>query len=565
MLTREWFSAREIAELSLPGMPATESAVVRFIKARRWSEDKDRCRKRPGRGGCSEYHFSLLADKARLEVVRRFAKPVDVMAESSKSSISIQTYVRASAKKKDQAEGRLQALRDIEIEQAVVGRTKAIENVAASRGIAVSTVYNWIGRLAGVERQNAAAALVSANHGRTARVPCSDEAWQMLLALYLRLDKPPLTACFREVAAKGRELGWTIPSRSCLERRIQSDVPVPVRVLMREGREALAKLYPCQERDRSMFHALECVNADGHKWDDMVRWPDGYVGRPMMVAFQDLYSNLILSWRIDKSENKEAVRLAFGDMVETYGIPEHCWLDNGRSFASKWLTGGVQNRFRFKIKDEDPHGILPLLGTQVHWTKPFSGQSKPIERAFGEFAGNYAKHPRFAGAGTGNSPTNKPANYGDHVIPLDVFLEVVATCVAEHNSREGRKTRVCGGRLSFQQAFNASYATSIIRKATPEHRQLWLLAAEGVTARAKDGALHVMGNRYSAEELLAHRGTPMVVRFDPQMLLEDIHVYTLDGRFVCRAWRASMMRATRRKARAQRAPGSRARKCRRRL
>jgi hypothetical protein len=407
--------------------------------------------------------------------------------------------------------------------------------VAASRGIAVSTVYNWIGRLAGVERQNAAAALVSANHGRTARVPCSDEAWQMLLALYLRLDKPPLTACFREVAAKGRELGWTIPSRSCLERRIQSDVPVPVRVLMREGREALAKLYPCQERDRSMFHALECVNADGHKWDDMVRWPDGYVGRPMMVAFQDLYSNLILSWRIDKSENKEAVRLAFGDMVETYGIPEHCWLDNGRSFASKWLTGGVQNRFRFKIKDEDPHGILPLLGTQVHWTKPFSGQSKPIERAFGEFAGNYAKHPRFAGAGTGNSPTNKPANYGDHVIPLDVFLEVVATCVAEHNSREGRKTRVCGGRLSFQQAFNASYATSIIRKATPEHRQLWLLAAEGVTARAKDGALHVMGNRYSAEELLAHRGTPMVVRFDPQMLLEDIHVYTLDGRFVCMA------------------------------
>ncbi len=102
-----------------------------------------------------------------------------------------------------------------------------------------------------------------------------------------------------------------------------------------------------------MFHALEAVNADGHKFDVFVEWPIGNetrIVRPVLVGFQDIFSGTILSGRIDISENKETVRLVFGDMVEKYGIPKLCYLDNGRSFASKWLTGGVPNRCRFKVR-----------------------------------------------------------------------------------------------------------------------------------------------------------------------------------------------------------------------
>jgi hypothetical protein len=28
-------------------------------------------------------------------------------------------------------------------------------------------------------------------------------------------------------------------------------------------------------------------------------------------------------------------------------------LDNGRAFASKWITGGANTRFRFKVREED--------------------------------------------------------------------------------------------------------------------------------------------------------------------------------------------------------------------
>ena len=82
----------------------------------------------------------------------------------------------------------------------------------------------------------------------------------------------------------------------------------------------------------------------------------------MLVAIQDVYSGKFLAWRLDESENRVPVRLAIGDMVERYGIPEHMVLDNGRSFASKWITGGTANRFRFKVRDDEPDGLLTQLG-----------------------------------------------------------------------------------------------------------------------------------------------------------------------------------------------------------
>ncbi len=174
------------------------------------------------------------------------------------------------------------------------------------------------------------------------------------------------------------------------------------------------------------------------------------------------------------------MRLAFGDVVENYGIPDHCWLDNGRDFASHWITGGTPNRYRFKVRDDTPDGLMPQLGVQVHWTKPYSGQSKPIERAFRDFAGDIAKHPAFAGAYVGHKPTAKPENYGAKAVDIETFLRVTGEGIAEHNARTGRRSHVAQLR-SFDQAFAASYAQSPIRVAAEWQRRLWLLAAEAIT------------------------------------------------------------------------------------
>jgi len=230
------------------------------------------------------------------------------------------------------------------------------------------------------------------------------------------------------------------------------------------------------------------------------------------------------------------VRLSFGALVERYGLPEHAYLDNGRGFASKWMTGGAPTRYRFKVKEEEPAGILTLLGITVHWTTPYHGQAKPIERAFRDLCEHVAKHPRLAGAYTGNNPLAKPENYASRAVALDAFLDVLTGEMAAHNARPGRRSAVCAGR-SFDEAFARSYESRPIRKATREQRRLWLLAAEGIAVR-RDGTVALSverRNRYAAPELLDHAGETVVVRFDPQDLHSLVFVYTMDGRFICQA------------------------------
>ncbi len=237
-------------------------------------------------------------------------------------------------------------------------------------------------------------------------------SWDILKSDYLRPERPTFSACYRRVVKLAKAKKWSpIPTERALRRRFDHEVPEAVQIAAREGREKAKALYPAQRRSRADLHAMQAVNMDGHKFDVFVRFPDDRIGRVFMIALQDLYSGKFVAWRISDSENKETVRLVIGDMVERFGIPDIITLDNGRAFASKWITGRSPTRYRFKIRDEDPQGLLTTLGVDLRFTKPYSGQSKPIERAFRDLTDDISRHPVCAGAYTGNKPDAKPDNY----------------------------------------------------------------------------------------------------------------------------------------------------------
>jgi transposase InsO family protein len=395
-------------------------------------------------------------------------------------------------------------------------------------------LYGWAGLVAGLDRADWLPALAPRFTGRTAEVECTPAAWDWIEGIYLTQSQRKFTDCFRMLQKVAKEQGWAIPSERTLQRRMDA-LPMTTKVFRREGTEGLKKLYPPQRRDRSDLHALQAVNADGHKCDVFVRWPDGTVGRPILIGFQDIYSSMMLSWRIARTEDAETVLLAFGDMAETYGLPDICLLDNGRAFAAKAVSGGTPNRYRFKVREGDMHGVMTQLGVEIRWAEPYHGQSKPIERAWQTISSQAEKDPRFEGAWTGNTIAAKPENYGSHAVPVALFEAVMAERIAEYNAQAGRRTKICGGKLSFEQAFRLSYQDVPVRTVRPEHSRLWLLAAEGVTARSSDGSLHFEGNRYWHESLLEYLGKKVVIRFDPDNLHAGLHVYRLDGAYVAHA------------------------------
>lgn len=534
---KQFFTVAEIAEAQGVGARAVNKAAAKG----RWQQQAGKARKRPGRdgGGGWEYHLSLLpkATQAKLSLI--YGAPAnsnDVQRlESNRLWASFETLSKA---RKAACQDRLAVVVEVEAFLAAgLTETAAVAAAARSGGVAPRSVRTWRKRLEGIERQDWLAALADRYQSTASASPCDERAWSALKSDYLRPEAPSFSACYRRMVAAAGEHGWSpIPDEQALRRRLKAEVPKAVQVTARKKRDDAKRLYPAQRRDRSTLHAMQAVNMDGHKFDVFVQM--GGFSRPvrvMMVALQDLYSGKIVAWRLDASENKDAVRLAIGDMVSRYGIPDTILLDNGRAFASKWISGGAPNRYRFKVRDEDPQGLLTTLGVEIVWATPYSGQSKPIERAFRDLAEDISKHPFCAGAYTGNTPDAKPENYASRAIPFEDFCSHVDRMIIEHNARPGRRGGNANGR-SFDEAFSASMqdANTLVRWPTEAQRALWLLAAESVRAKKGSGEIEFCGNRYWHQALNQHAGTNVTVRFDPQNLTLPIHVYEArTDRLIC--------------------------------
>lgn len=531
-IKREWFSLDEAALCGDPAMPTTARGWGKIVEAEGWRHREGRAR-REGKGWV--YHLSLfpVSTQVRLLAVGTAETPAP-----AQNGPLWARYEALSDAHKTMCSDRLKAVQAAHrLMDAGITLVAAVAIVAGEAKVSSSTLRNWLAAVRGHNRADWLAALAPEYKATAQFAPCHADAWTALKADYLRPGAPKFSACYRRMAQAASKMGWApIPSEMALRRRMEAEVPQAVRVLARQGEDSAKAIYPAQRRTRMALKAMTLVNIDGHRFDVFVRKGNAAPFRPTLVAIQDIYSGKFVGWRLDETESRVSVRLAIGDMVERFGIPEHMILDNGRGFASKWITGGVANRFRFKVKDDEPDGLLTNLGVKIHWATPYHGQAKPIERAFRDFCEDIAKHPFCAGAYTGNTPLNKPEDYGRRAVEWQAFKSFVDGMIAEHNAREGRNTETAKGR-SFDQTFAASLAENdtIVRWPTAEQRDLWLLMAEEITAKRGNGEIHLLGNRYWSPSLVEHAGRKVHVRFDPDDLTRDIKVYDRKGRLLTTA------------------------------
>ena len=541
MAIKEFYSVAELAAANLPGLPRDVSSIDRLARAN-WRANEMLARRVPGKTKpVWEYHYSLLPQVAQTRLLTVHMAPAndDRDIAQEKRAELWRAYEMLPEDHKAICEGRLKALQMAEeLERSGLKAKAAVAMASKKFDVKKSALYAWRKMVAGMAREDWLAALAPRYvRAESQFAECHEDAWETLKSDYLRPERPTFSACYRRVVKLAKSKKWApIPTERSLRRRFEHEVPEAVQIAAREGRQKLKALYPPQRRTRSHLHAMQAVDMDGHRFDVFIQFPDGRVGRVYMIALQDLYSGKFVAWRISDSENKETVRLAIGDMVERYGIPDMITVVYGRAFSSKWISGGSKTRYRFKIKDEDPRGLLTTLGVELQFTKPFSGQSKPIERAFRDLTDDIARHPICAGAYTGNKPEAKPDNYGQRAVPLASFIAHVDEQMTEHNARTGRKGGNCNGR-SFDQTFEQSLAEpgTIIRTATAAQRSLWLLASEAFTARKPNGEIHLHRNRYWAPALTGYAGKKVIIRFDPDHLHMEIKVYDLNNVLICDA------------------------------
>ena len=343
--------------------------------------------------------------------------------------------------------------------------------------------------------------------------------------------------------------GWRIPPATAFLRRLRAETAPAQIIRAREGRIAAAATFPHQTRTVADLRPLDWCSGDGYRHNLFVRFPSGPVGRPLSWYWQDVRTRRILAFRAGETESAELVRLAFYDLVTTYGVPGGIAVDNTRAVASRWFTSRSKRGTRLS-DDESIPGILDLLGIRVVHTsivhtaggKPRGrGQSKPVERAFQDLDEEIDRHPMAAGAYTGPGPLAKPENIGARVLEWAEFLAIQADGIRRTNARSGRRMEAAAGR-SCDAVWAAEIATTPIRRLTRAQEALLLLAVESTVVK-RDGSFQLAAgkgaglppNRYANEALIAWAHKKVVVRFDPTALHEAVEVYDRAGRWLCTA------------------------------
>ena len=558
---KSYYSVAELLTLKLLSLPKTHKGILDKAKRENWNS-----RKRDGKGGGVEYAVKSMQEDVQAEIVVKLGKSavknLPVLAEESApvdAQLLWATYEQGTAKQQQKAQMKLGIM--FAVAELVNGGVKILDALAlvchkhnqdGEKSVTVSALKSWWYQVKDADRSLWLPLLMDSYgaHSESREAAFTPEAWAFFRADYFRNERPQFGSCYERLKRAASANGWVIPSPSSIKRKILREIPKTHQTYLRDGTYALSRMYPSLIRTVAGIEAMEWVNGDGYKHNVWVRWHNGHIIRPKTWLWQDVRTRKILAYRCDESENTNMIRLALLDVVNKYGIPKHLTIDNTKAAANKKMTGGVKNRYRFKVREDEVQGIIPALGIQLHWTTVRygrgRGQAKPIERAFshGGLGELVDKHPLLAGYHAGDNALDKPDNYQGNKAGVDYesFILALEEGIQMFNERQDRATEICQGKLSFNQAFERDYAVTEKRWATPEQLRYLLTLHEEVTLKENGtftlkagGEVQGLRNRYEAYELIGTNHKKVVVRYDPNNLHDAVWVYSLDGTYLAEA------------------------------
>lgn len=563
------YSAKELAELSLACLPKTKQGILYQAKKQKWQA----CKK-VGIGGESlEFTLTSLPEIVQQEILlktapKQTAVALQEIAEKRPlaSNELWQRWDEASNYAQEQAKIKLgtmfavaslveAGINVLDAFQAVCGKENQ-ERIKRegenAKLLSAGSLKNWWYKVKDVPRQDWLP-LMLCNSGKSSKnvAVMSEEAWSFFKDKYYSREQRSFAHCYTILTEAAALNGWQVPSASSLKRRMEREVTAMESAFRRGGEYELSRLYPSQVRTVADLQAMEWINGDGYQHNVWVRFPDGEVKRPKTWLWQDVRTRKVLAARTDKSENTDSIRLSLLDVISRYGLPKHLTIDNTRAAANKKMTGGVKNRYRYKVDEGEVQGIIPALGIELHWTSiqfgKGRGQAKPIERAFSHGGlGDYVdKHLLLKGAYAGANAYEKPdydgKNGAEQPVDYDTFILALYDGIRQWNSVGKRLTEICAGQMSYAEAFERDWAIAEKRPIYQSQMRLLLTLHEEASLKS-DGTFYLNAgkigsnkNRYQAVELIGSQHKRIVVRFDPANLHDKVWVYSLTGEYLAEA------------------------------
>ncbi|WP_334128248.1 Mu transposase C-terminal domain-containing protein [Sneathiella sp.] len=381
-----WYTAAEIADLNIPGLPTTRQGVMRLVEVEQWQAERTRCRPRAGQGGGVEYHISLLPAAAQSLLALRSLKagmsPVPLpeappvttelprracVKRDAKMAV-LALYDAYAAESRDTVEMTRYAFTILYNDRNIPAVQKWVYE--AIKRVSISSLKNWL-RLRDAGKISALGGQYGNRRGTSLFDTAFDGAVAKFIAAHI-IHQPHLTAAhirdllrdeFGEMWSVGDDLR-SIPNIRSLQRWMGQ--------WKKENAEILMKITD-PDRWKNKYLAAPgtanaWVNAPNQLWEIDASPADALCldGRQNIYCVIDVYTRR-MKVLVSRTPATVSSLLLIRQAIMDWGVPEIIRTDNGSDFTSHAFVRA-----------------LTSLGIRQDVAAPFTPEHKgTVERAIG--------------------------------------------------------------------------------------------------------------------------------------------------------------------------------------
>ena len=548
-------TAKEIAE----GLHVAISTVTRRANKEGWSVA---CRS--GRGGGKAYLLEALPEPIRIALSIRQHSALSVLIGGKRSnpqtpaSVDIAAYqppppkpllhpdkMHKAAVKADLVRHYQHAKLDAEKKNLPMEEARDSFINLYNSGISLPYILEVVGKRSWKTLERWSVALKLANYDcevladrygrhRKGKSKVTEAEKEILLRLLLNQNRLKLPTAIRWGKEQLARMEVDSPSSPSTLRNFVNDFKAhyaDIWTLAREGEKALTdKIAPYFERDISLLEVGDVLIADGHRCNFRVINPfTGKPVRPTLVAFLDWASRDILGYAFMLQEDTQGIHLALYRAILRLGkMPKVVYLDNGKGFKSKVFTD------KSDLSETGMAGLYGRLGIMAVFAKPYNARSKVIEPFFKTFGDEFERFvPSFSGASITDKPARLRRNekFMRNLAPdTPISIEQASNAFQVWLDSYYRKHPHSGlGKRSPDEVFKAGRGPGV----NPANLHLLMMNEE--VGRLDNNGVPRFGGHYLNDALYGLR-IRVFIRYDWHDL-RSVHVYDMDGNYICEAKR----------------------------
>ena len=317
----------------------------------------------------------------------------------------------------------------------------------------------------------------------------------------------------------------------------------------RGTREYKNKVMVKGSRDTKGLQVMQIVMGDEHTFDCWVSYkqPNGKVIaiKPHLAAWVDMRSRVIMGDVLCKDANSDILKQSLLKMIysEPGGVPEYLYIDNGKDYTAKTMTGRDRNDRSGLNFDNETQGFYKSIGIKDdHRALPYEPWSKgQIERFFRTVCNKFTRWMKsYTGTLTGSKTSDKVEKdikrmlERGELLTLEEFYEKWhewLTTVYMHTEHSGLKRMG----ETYKKPYDCFMNEDRYFKAAPPKSYATMLMMKSENVLVRNIGITKWGYEYRSDELCDYIGRKVDIKYDPDDMAV-LYVFDQKGKRICEAY-----------------------------